>query len=323
MRRAATVVVASLLVVAACGSGGDRDDDEIAPANTTTAPAATCTATAGHAEATITTGGVERSFTQDVPDGATRGAPLVVGLHGYGASGAMFHLGTGILDTAYEHDFVLIAPDALPDADDQPSWDLSPASADVRFVEDLIDFAVEELCVDATRVHLTGHSQGGFLIAVLACTSADRITAVAPVAGLRDAPGGCTPAEPVPMLAFHDRGDPIVPYDGGLPRDLARRLHLPAEGASIPAIVDAWRERNPGVAVELRTTEGFGHGWPPEANELIWAFFSSAAPDGDAVATRCRRPTASCRSGREAAAPTDTTVPCMATRSPLMCGTPG
>ena len=276
MRRAAAPLVLALLLGVACGSDDDDVVDQVAQTTTTTASDA-CEAPAGHAEASITTGGVERTYLQDVPDDATADAPLVVALHGYGASGAMFHLGTGILDTAHEHGFVLLAPDALPDEEDHPSWNLSPASADVRFVEDLVDHAIAELCVDPDRVHVTGHSQGGFLISTLACTSADRITSVATVAGLREAPGGCTPADPVPLLAFHDRGDRIVPYGGGLPRDLARRLHLPAGGPSIPDLVDAWTARHPGVTVELRTTDGLGHGWPPEANEEIWAFFDDDA----------------------------------------------
>ncbi|HYD10271.1 MAG TPA: hypothetical protein VEA78_09215, partial [Acidimicrobiales bacterium] len=140
---------------------------------------------------------------------------------------------------------------------------------------DLIDFAIDELCVDPDRVHVTGHSQGGFLISTLGCTSADRITSVAPVAGMRPAPGGCTPADAVPLLALHGTDDDVVRYDGGLPPDLARALHLPAGSPSIPDIVDAWRAEHPGVPVELRTTTGVGHGWPPDANEQIWAFFSS------------------------------------------------
>jgi polyhydroxybutyrate depolymerase len=274
VRRIGGALVLLALLAAACGA----DEDAAAPAAPVERRDGTaCEAPAGHAESSITTGGAERTFLQDVPDDATSGAPLVIALHGYGASGAMFHLGTGILETAHEHGFVLLAPDALPGDDDHPSWNLSPASADVRFIEDLVDHAIAALCVDPDRVHVTGHSQGGFLISTLACTSAERITSVATVAGLRAAPGGCTPADSVPLLAFHDRGDRIVPYDGGLPRDLARRLHLPAGGPSIPELVEAWTARHPGVTVELRTTDGRGHGWPPEANEEIWAFFDGGA----------------------------------------------
>lgn len=279
MRRLAAVVAATLaLGLAACGG----DDDE----PTAIQAPSTCVAPAGRDDATITSGGVERTFLQDVPPGATSGAPLVIGLHGYGASGAHFQLASKLLATAQEEGFVLLTPDALPDANGYASWDTWPTSADVRFVEDLIGHAVRELCVDPGRVHVTGHSQGGFFISTLACTTADRIASVVPIAGMRPAPPGCAPAEPVALLAFHDTGDAIVPYDGGLPVNLAAKLGLPAEGPSIPEIVEAWAELHEGVAVRLETTRRYDHGWPEEANEMMWAFFERT--------TRCRRTSASC-----------------------------
>jgi len=269
-RRAGAALLVLAVVVGGCGGDDRRGDGEQADA----APSRSCAPPEGQLEATLTSSGEERTFLQDVPPHTEAGAPLVIGLHGFGASGALFLLATGIVETAHEHGFVLLTPDALPDDQGDASWRIDPASKDVRFIEDLIDHAVAELCVDPDRVHLTGHSQGGFLISTLACTSADRITSVGPVAGLRPAPDGCAPAEPVPLLAFHDTGDAIVPYDGGLPPALAERLGLPVDGPSIPEIVDAWAARNAGVTVELETTSRYDHGWPAEANELLWSFFS-------------------------------------------------
>jgi polyhydroxybutyrate depolymerase len=48
---------------------------------------------------------------------------------------------------------------------------------------------------------------------LLACRRSDRITAVAPVAGVEFAES-CV-GRPVPVMAFHGSADPIVSYDGG------------------------------------------------------------------------------------------------------------
>jgi polyhydroxybutyrate depolymerase len=52
------------------------------------------------------------------------------------------------------------------------------------------------------------------MTSTLGCVMADRLAAIAPVAGARfDA--GCAPSRPLPVLAFHGTADPIVAFDGG------------------------------------------------------------------------------------------------------------
>ena len=59
-----------------------------------------------------------------------------------------------------------------------------------------------------------GYSYGAFMISAVACTYADRIAAIAPVAGIRN-PKGCKPTRPVPVVAFHGTKDPFIAYHGG------------------------------------------------------------------------------------------------------------
>jgi polyhydroxybutyrate depolymerase len=135
------------------------------------------------------------------------------------------------------------------------------------------------------------------MTSAVACAYADRVAAVAPVAGVRR-PDGCDPARPVPLLAFHGTEDPFVAYDGGL-GPAALRLPAPdgsgrtlgelglEEGGepSVPEVVAAWAtgdgcEDEPateevaddvdrisypcpaGIGVELYRVEGGGHTWP-------------------------------------------------------------
>jgi polyhydroxybutyrate depolymerase len=73
---------------------------------------------------------------------------------------------------------------------------------DVEFVRRMIGLLEADLCIDRARLFATGLSNGAFMTSVVACSLADKIAAVAPVAGVRD-PAGCEPSRPVPLLAIH------------------------------------------------------------------------------------------------------------------------
>jgi polyhydroxybutyrate depolymerase len=87
---------------------------------------------------------------------------------------------------------------------------------DVGYLSDVIDEAVAERPIDPDRIYLFGHSNGGFMSYRMACERADRIAAVAVLAG-SDGPGvdGCRPTEPVSVLHLHGTDDEVIGYDGG------------------------------------------------------------------------------------------------------------
>jgi len=84
------------------------------------------------------------------------------------------------------------------------------------------------LCVNEQRVYVTGLSDGAFMTSAVACEYANRVAAVAPVAGIQDI-AGCRPARPVPVVTFHGTADPFVAFNGGLG---AMALQLPAPDGS-------------------------------------------------------------------------------------------
>ncbi len=100
-----------------------------------------------------------------------------------------------------------------------------PGSArdDVQSIKDVIDQVVKNYCVDPRRVFVTGFSGGARMSSALGCRLADRITAVAPVAGVRAgraaAPGfsepdasDCRPARALSVLAIHGTSDASNPF---------------------------------------------------------------------------------------------------------------
>jgi len=310
------VLVGVAVIAAACSSSGDSSSggDSREPAvvegdpvgaEVAAEPSAGCDATPvvtpGEEEVTTTSGGDERWYLRQVPpayDG-TDPLPVVFDFHGY-SEGARIHATHSELGPyGDEQGFVTITPQGQGDI---ARWDTELGSTDLVFAGDLFDQVGETLCVDENRFYVTGLSNGAFMTSAIACVYADRIAAVAPVAGI-SAIDGCDPSEAVPVVAFHGTGDDFVAYAGGLGeaaldlpapdgsgqtlRDIGVADSAEAQGPSVPEITAAWAERNdcdpdptetivaddvtlieyecPGAPVQLyRVTDG-GHTWPGSA----------------------------------------------------------
>jgi polyhydroxybutyrate depolymerase len=158
-----------------------------------------------------------------------RAYPLVVLLHGYSASGFAQDVYLGTSSLVSEYDYILVIPEGTleepPDPETNPNkfWNATEVCCDrygagvddVAYLTGLIDEAIEKLPVDPARVYLFGHSNGGYMSYRMACDVADRITAIASLAGamFKD-PADCNPSEPVSVLQIHGTLDDAVPYEG-------------------------------------------------------------------------------------------------------------
>ena len=203
--------------------------------------------------------GAERPMALLVPARARRGKPLalVFDLHGSGSNGEHEALSTGMRDLADREDFLVAHPEGAITAADHPDqhfWNIPgvplitgaavpPGTGDdVQFINDAIDAVAAATCVDARRVYVTGMSGGARMTSLLACRLANRIAAVAPVAGLRaglpgngpdraPSPTDCQPSRPVPVVTFHGTDDAVNPYAGG---------GSPYWGYAVPVAVRRW-----------------------------------------------------------------------------------
>lgn len=262
---------------------------------------------------TISSQGRERAFQLHLPAGydGRQDWPLVLAFHGHGSSGAEIE--------EFSKLSTLPAVVAYPDGvigqeDERRAWQGAPYAApgvdDVAFTADLLDHLQSTLCVDERDVHATGKSNGGGFTGLLACRMADRIAAIAPVAGAFY-PGtreDCRPSRPVPVIAFHGTADTTTPYTGEDDRG------LPA----VPDWAAGWAERNGcharppaqriepditiarrtgcsnGAEVRLVTVADGGHRWPGadmdsggsgtttqtiEAHEVLWEFMREQEGD--------------------------------------------
>ncbi len=190
----------------------------------------------GHAQSTtplikgeLVIDGNRRSFSTYIPPGSKGKMPLVISLHGgFASPKAMFHL-ADFRPVADREKFIVVCPASKHIWHDGANLH---GIDDVKFIDELISYAIKTYNADPERVYVTGISNGGFMTARLACQLNNRIAAVAIVAATLDIREGYDLERPMPALYMHGTSDPIVDYNGG--KLFGRRVY------SQDAVIDKW-----------------------------------------------------------------------------------
>jgi polyhydroxybutyrate depolymerase len=268
--------------------------------------------------------GTRRTYVLHVPAGldAAVPVPLLIELHGGGGTGDRIDRLTGFYAIADREKFVVVAPSGTGRAwnDGRIAGRAEKGGAtreadDVGFISALIDRIESQTSIDPQRVYVTGMSNGAIMSGRLACRLADRIAAVAQVAGTAapEVARDCDPGRPVPIMEIHGTADPLVPYGGGT---VATRLGGRGDVVSVDDWAAGWVARNgddatpqvtsvaadttvrtwhgatPRSDVVFYRVSGAGHTWPGgmqylprriigstsggfDASEVIWAFLSA------------------------------------------------
>ena len=157
------------------------------------------------------------SYSPDTP------MPLVVLLHGFGATGEIQEAYFQLQPLAEERGFLYAHPDGTVNTIGRQFWNATDACCgfgapvdDSAYLLALIDKVEAEFNVDPKRIYLVGHSNGGFMSYRMACDHADRIAAIASLAGATFADvEDCDPSEPVSVLQIHGTDDETILYEGG------------------------------------------------------------------------------------------------------------
>jgi len=265
------IVVALAVLTVACSSAPGAGDGTPAPV----APPGQGEETPAPAAASIDDGlppvdmtgpvGGARPFPVHMPDGydASKKYPLLVLLHGYGATGELQDRYLGLSAAATKRGYLVAIPDGTLDARQRRYWNATDACCDlysknvddVAYVRDSVRQLVARYAVDPSRVYLFGHSNGGFLALRLACEESRRFAAVVSLAGAGWADAEqCKPQAPIGVLQIHGTKDATIAYEGGvLPRiEPAGSRAYPGAKATVATFAD----RN-GCAKELVTAEPF------------------------------------------------------------------
>ncbi|MGZ7031863.1 MAG: extracellular catalytic domain type 1 short-chain-length polyhydroxyalkanoate depolymerase [Thermoanaerobaculia bacterium] len=246
----------------------------------------------------IEVGGRKRTYLTYVPNGLSKGAPLVVVMHGSGQNGreARKWTGYGFDRLADEKGFAVVYPDGY-----DGYWNacniIGDYSAnklnidDVAFLTAMVDKLANDIGVDPGRVFATGVSRGAHMAFRLALEAPSRFRAIAAVSANVPTPENfkCRPATggTSSVMIMNGTKDPLNPFNGGEVKffGLLRRGNVRSSRdsgqyfadlnhiagkptTSRAAVADGmhvervlWRNDS-NVEVELVAIEGGGHGIP-------------------------------------------------------------
>jgi polyhydroxybutyrate depolymerase len=151
--------------------------------------------------------------------------PVMLVLHGYGASGFIQDAYLGISAEARTRGVIVILPDGTVDTEGSQFWNGTDACCDfgktgvddVAYLTGLLDEAATYFNIDASRTYSLGHSNGAFMSYRLACEHGDRFAGIVALAGLMWKDGGkCPDTGKVGVLQVHGTDDDTIPYLGKL-----------------------------------------------------------------------------------------------------------
>ena len=278
----------------------------VSPVHAASAPTAGCGrtwSTGTDVAGTLAYGGLQRSYVLHIPKTyvPTTPVPLILNLHGGGMTSKLEEWLTGMSATSDAERFLVVYPQGTSDSSGTAGWDTYPvnssgwASSPYRYVDDvgflsaLVTSLEGQLCVDTTRIGVTGMSEGAAMTYRMGCANLPWVAAIAPVAGTMPlVQSQCQMAHPTPLLAVNGVKDPVVWYNGYYP------------GGSVPQLVAGWAKADgcptagttglnqgdvtetvysactSGANTELYTVTDGGHNWPG-GMALPWFGITSTA----------------------------------------------
>ena len=263
----------------------------------------------------IISGGRIRTFSYHLPANVTAcNLPLIIAFHGDGGNGAGFQSYAGLDALANSQNFIVVYPNAVSVggtlqfnkyADNavgfgtvgDAGFGTSPdpnAPDDVLFTSDIINYFSDSFKINRNRVYATGHSGGAFMCYFLSVALADKITAIAPVAGslwintaYSNSRFSVANFISIPILHIHSKGDPVVsppiiPYPKTpnyvWPTSQFSGMACNNWGTyttmAINVNADLLTFCGTGKKVQMIITKDATHGWPTAINpqQQIWDF---------------------------------------------------
>lgn len=165
----------------------------------------------------ITVDGLKREFITYIPAGIANRPPVVISLHGRLGTAERQMQFANFKPIADKEKVIIVCPQGI-----DRSWNDgrgTPANVkginDVKFIDQLITYIINTYNADASRVYVTGMSNGGFMTSRLACELNNHIAAIAVVAASMDEDMGYQPSKPIPAMYIQGTKDPLVPFAGG------------------------------------------------------------------------------------------------------------
>ena len=245
--------------------------------------------------------GYVRSYRLHVPEGyrSEKPTPLVVVLHGAFSTAAEMERHTGFSDLADRQGFVVAYPEGIGILGFLQHWNAGhccgKAAADgiddVGFLARVIDDIKRTVNIDATRVYMTGFSNGAMLTHRFAAERPATLAAAAALAGAVGSRGDASaplarlapPRASVPVIMLHGEADRTIPYGDATPGNgprgreyssasVSSRFWWSSNGCAshrrerstvYPGVtIDSWSDCDRSAEVQLLTLHAWGHRWP-------------------------------------------------------------
>ena len=256
--------------------------------------------------------GIEREYYLYRPEGLKEGAPLVIVLHGY--TGSALNGKAAMMDVADRNGFAVCYPQGLKDPKGWPGWNVRYPSQegmktdDVKFLIALSKELQKKFDLSSRNTFLTGMSNGGDIIYLIAMRAPRAFKAMASIAGLQFnwMETEYSYKHPLPFMEVHgtqDRvsewlGDPenkggwgaYLPVPAAISRIIAVNgcteeyvTELPRRDGRNQVTLYQFKAGKPAVKggrpteVWLYKVEGGDHSWSDKDMDTcseIWRFFS-------------------------------------------------
>ena len=229
--------------------------------------------------------GLERSFLIYVPTNIKENAPLVVAIHGYTSSAKTLMGYSGINQIADKEGFLVAYPQGTKDSRDNNFFNVGyefhsdSKVNDVNFIREIVHNLTKDYKLNSKRVFATGMSNGGDMSYLLACTSSDLFTAVAPVAGvmMKDTLENCNPEKKIPIFEIHGTKDSISKFEGDMNNEDKWGAYY-----DLPSTIEFWVNKhalNEKETIQLKnkntedgTTITFERYWSDESQREVWFY---------------------------------------------------
>lgn len=256
--------------------------------------------------------GLEREYYLYRPEGLKAGAPLVIVLHGYGGSALKGK--KAMMDVADRNGFAVCYPQGIKDPKGKPGWNVRYPSQkgmktdDVKFLIALSKDLQKKFDLSHKNTFLTGMSNGGDIIYLIAMRAPKAFKAMASIAGLQFnwMETEYSYKHPLPFMEVHGTqdhtsewlGDPenkggwgaYIPVPAAVSRIIAVNgcteeyvTELPRREGRNQVTLYQFKAGKPAVnggrptEVWLYKVEGGGHSWSDKDMDTcseIWRFFS-------------------------------------------------
>lgn len=150
--------------------------------------------------------------------------PLILLLHSFAYSGEIEEAYLRFADQVDEQRFILCLPDGRRNITGQRYWNATPACCDIynqnpddsSYLIDLLDLLQKTYAIDDDRLHIVGHSNGGFMAHRMICEHDGMFAGIATLAAATfEDSDACVLETPVHVLQVHGSIDPVILFGGG------------------------------------------------------------------------------------------------------------